>query len=86
MIYTDGTHLATDGDLQDLHDFAASINLKRHYYHGKMKGHPHYDLTNRDFLLRAIAKGAIYVTSKELVRKCYHDGKNRGNEAEIPET
>jgi hypothetical protein len=71
MIFTDGTHLATDGDLNELHDFAESIGLKRHYYHGVRKGHPHYDLLNRIRLRDAIAKGAIYVTTKELIERCY---------------
>ena len=71
MIFTDGVHLATNGDPQDLHKFAESIGLKRHYYHGVRKGHPHYDILNRAYFEWAIAKGAIYVRPRELIIKCF---------------
>jgi hypothetical protein len=46
MIYTDGVHMVADS-LAELHAFASSIGLKRIYFHGVRKGHPHYDLTNK---------------------------------------
>lgn len=31
--------------LEELHTYAAKIGLKRSYFEGVKKGHPHYDLT-----------------------------------------
>lgn len=43
MTYTDGIHLVADS-LEELHEFASSIGIKRCWFHGMRKGHPHYDL------------------------------------------
>lgn len=71
MIYTDGIHLMSE-DLIELHKFAESIGLKKCWFHGVRKGHPHYDLSEKK-RLQAIQSGAILVSSKELVRlyKCW---------------
>ncbi len=78
MIYTDGIHLVAD-DLNELHKFAFKINLKRQYYHGVRKGHPHYDLvswkniplwdsdTKQTFIKKVYGEGAIYKSSKEIL-------------------
>jgi hypothetical protein len=63
------SHLATDGPLEELHAFAASIGLPRMAFHGRAK-HPHYDV-RAEHRARAVAAGAIEVTSKELVRTCF---------------
>lgn len=65
MIYTDGIHLVAD-DLTELHLFALSIGLKRWWYHGFKKGHPHYDLRGNKLEL-ALKKGAIKKNSKQIV-------------------
>jgi len=65
MVYTDNIHLVADS-LSELHGFAEKIGLKRHYYHGVRKGHPHYDVLGKKKQL-AIANGAIVITSKELL-------------------
>jgi len=62
-------HLATDGTLDELHEFAARIGLPRVAFHAAAK-HAHYDLRPA-YRERAIAEGAIAVTSKELVRRCF---------------
>lgn len=69
MIYTDGVHMVADS-LIELHDFANKIGLKRHYFHGVRKKHPHYDLTNSTIYIKAIEAGAITVTSKEIINVC----------------
>lgn len=71
MVYTDGIHLITDGELQELHDFAKSITLGRHWFDSNPK-HPHYDLFKSPIPRKlafnlAIKKGAIQKTSKELI-------------------
>jgi hypothetical protein len=62
-------HLATDGAMSELHAFASTIGLPARAFHAH-EDHPHYDLTPA---LRAIAvdAGAIEVTSKELVKRCF---------------
>lgn len=64
MILFDGVHLATDGDLDELHKFAQSIGLKREWFQDH-PAHPHYDLFGS--VARRVAKNC---TSRELARKC----------------
>lgn len=42
MIYTDLTHIVADSK-QELHDWADSQGIGRHWYRGVRKKHPHYD-------------------------------------------
>jgi len=53
--------------LKELHSFAEKIGLKRHFFEGVRKGHPHYDLTNKTIMLKAIENGAIIVSGKKIV-------------------
>lgn len=66
MVYTDNIHLVAD-NLEELHNFAISIGLKRHFFEGVRKGHPHYDLTNQLIRDKALSAGALIVTSKDIV-------------------
>jgi hypothetical protein len=45
MIYTDGIHIVADR-LCQLHEFCKIIGIKRCWYEGYRKGHPHYDIPN----------------------------------------
>jgi hypothetical protein len=67
MIYTDGVHLITDGDLSELHEFAQKIGLKREWFQNKNIKHPHYDILG-EIKERALENGAKVVSSKEIVR------------------
>lgn len=67
MIYTDKVHLVAD-TLKELHEFAESIGLKRCWFHGLRKNHPHYDL-HGDFSDIVIKNGAIVISSKEILIK-----------------
>jgi hypothetical protein len=67
VILTDGIHLISDKSLDELHDFAVSIGLKRHFFQGKTKGHPHYDLTTSKASLRARTNGATLVSAREII-------------------
>lgn len=60
-------HLFCDGDLQELHQFAARLGLKREWFqdHASL---PHYDLTERK-RQRAILLGAASVGSDKTVKQ-----------------
>lgn len=62
------SHMMTDGDLDELHSFAKLIGIKRYFFENKPR-HYHYDVPRKYFNV-AIDKGAILVSSKELIRKC----------------
>lgn len=63
-------HMATDGDIEELHKFAESIGMQRSWFQHKDSRHPHYDLT-AGMRVKAVAKGAIEVTSTELFLLCF---------------
>lgn len=71
-------HLMTDGDLEELHQFAESIGLKRSWF--QRSSVPHYDLTPSKRLL-AIKNGAIEQGFKELspLRRFWMKQWNGGN-------
>jgi len=62
-------HLATDGGLDELHAFAHAIGVPRFAFHAGAK-FPHYDLREQHRAL-AVARGAIEVSSKDLLRRCF---------------
>lgn len=57
------SHLVSDASLEELHDFAASLGLKRKWFQ-----HSHYDCTKNKYA-KAIQLGACPVTSAELVKR-----------------
>lgn len=60
-------HLASES-LDDLHDFARRIGLRRHWFHNKRgRNHPHYDLTTERVIARAIKGGAKLVRSRTIL-------------------
>lgn len=61
-------HLATNGDVEELHAFAEQLGLDRKYFQDR-PGLPHYDLTPR-MRQKAMTLGAIPVSGQTLVRKC----------------
>lgn len=61
-------HCMTDGDIQELHDFALKLGLKRSWFQNKPSG-AHYDLSQNK-RWQAIRLGAIAVSSREMLRKC----------------
>ena len=56
-------HLVSDASLDELHAFAAGMGVARRGFHGD-----HYDLPD-DYRDRALARGAVAVDSRELVRR-----------------
>jgi hypothetical protein len=59
-------HLVSDASLAELHEFAEGLGLRREWLH--RKSIPHYDLTGEVYEL-ALARGALLVSSRELVRR-----------------
>ena len=61
-------HMATDGDLKELHDFACRIGMRRSWFQDHPRI-PHYDLTEarRE---EAIRLGAEAISGRDFVIKC----------------
>jgi hypothetical protein len=69
------SHMATDGDIDELHVFATKLGLKRAWLH-QSSSLDHYDLTPNKRAL-AVRLGAIEVPStRKLIEIC--KGVNRG--------
>ena len=64
MIFTDGIHLITNNDIDELHAFAEKIGLKREWFQDKRN--PHYDIMGKMVKL-ARKNGAILVDSRTLI-------------------
>lgn len=60
-------HMATDGDLEELHRFAVAIGLRRSWFQNGST--PHYDLTPSRRIV-AVRQGAIEVDTRELITRC----------------
>jgi len=65
VVYFDGVHLATDGPLQELHDAAAAIGLKRAWFQANRR-HPHYDVFGT-----CASRIEPNCTARELVQRCF---------------
>jgi len=67
--YKHWCHMATDGDLSELHAMARRLGLKQSWFQDKPVT-PHYDLTPTKRAL-AIKFGAQAVSTIELARRCF---------------
>ena len=63
-------HLSSTETAQELHDFAGSIGLRRHWYQmpGYGDHHGHYDVMGPNMKHRAISAGAQFVTPEQLLK------------------
>lgn len=59
-------HMFTDGDIEELHQMAELIGMKRSWFQNKRV--PHYDLTEAR-AEKAMKLGVILLTRKEAVEK-----------------
>lgn len=75
MTYTDGQHLAAD-TLDELHEFAKKIGLKRDWFQDHPK-HPHYDLLGC-MTTKAEKHGAAKIRPRDLLLKSM-EMKNKSN-------
>ncbi len=72
-------HLVSDTSLEELHEFAESLGLRREWF--QMKSIPHYDLTGEVYEL-ALERGAALVTSREIVLRAIRiGGSSKSNRA-----
>lgn len=65
------SHLASDRDLDELHEFAAALGIPRRGFHGD-----HYDVPE-EWYEQAVESGAVPTTSRELVRRLQAAGLRR---------
>lgn len=59
-------HLNTDGDEEELHEFAAGIGLKRSWFQDKSK-YPHCDCTTENMRTKAKRRGAIPISARDMI-------------------
>lgn len=68
MIFFDGVHLVTDNtDLAELHSFAERMGIKKCWFEGVRKNHPHYDVPKRKIELVKTQPDVKIVSSREIV-------------------
>ena len=65
------SHLASDSDLDELHQFAEALGIPRRGFHGD-----HYDVPE-DWYEQAVESGAVPTGSRELVRRLQAAGLRR---------
>lgn len=65
MIYFDGIHIVAD-TLSELHEFAEKIGIKRCWFEGVRKGHPHYDAPK--WAKGLVRLNSAHVSSREILR------------------
>lgn len=67
-------HMATDGDLEELHQMADKIGIKRKWFQNDYQGteyhSPHYDICQSKKKL-ALEFGAVEINDRELVKLCF---------------
>lgn len=69
MIYTDGTHVASDTSLEELHEFAVSkLGFPRKYFQNHPR-HPHYDIMSAKSRKKALDGGAILLSQRAMMEK-----------------
>lgn len=68
MIYTDGVHLVADS-LDELHKYAVKMGIKKHWFHGTRKGHPHYDIPYLAAQKVVEDPDVHYITTREILIK-----------------
>ena len=70
-------HLVSDDSLEELHEFAGSLGIRREWF--QLKSIPHYDLTGEVYEL-ALERGAALVSSREIVLRAVRiDGRSKSN-------
>lgn len=68
MVYTDGIHVVAD-TLQELHNMMENIGVKKYWFEGVRKGHPHYDLPKGKFKILVQMEDVMVVRPREILAK-----------------
>jgi len=68
MIFTDNIHLISDTSVEELHAYAASVGIKRCWYHSSSK-YIHYDIPKRRRANFASTHNITCISGKEIVAK-----------------
>lgn len=71
-------HMVAD-TLEELHDMAEMLGLKRSWFQNKRM--PHYDIS-KSVRARAVGLGAVEISSRELVMKFSPTFNNRNSHAD----
>ncbi|MEP7270582.1 MAG: DUF4031 domain-containing protein [Acidobacteriota bacterium] len=71
-------HLVSDSSIEELHEFASLLGLRREWF--QKRSIPHYDLTGEVYRL-ALENGAELVSSRELVRRAVRFADRAGESA-----
>lgn len=61
-------HLVSTSSLEELHEFAKKINLRRYWFQEGRGKHPHYDVWGVKFV-DALEAGATLVESREIIER-----------------
>lgn len=65
-------HMVSTDDVKELHSFAEELGLRRGWFQSSVNfKHPHYDLTTKRMMNKAISMGAKEVSSRELVERAF---------------
>lgn len=74
-------HMATDGEIEELHQMVDKIGVQRKWFQNKGtdKLTPHYDICKAKKVL-AIKYGAIELNDREIIKKCYPEFHKRFGE------
>ena len=70
MLITDGVHLVSTESEEELHNFAGRLGLCRNWYQGD-NDHPHYDLTSRSKIEKAVSMGARFVRPRDIIKSAW---------------
>lgn len=66
MLYSDNTHLVADS-LEELHLFCKKVGIKRCWFEGTKKGHPHYDIPKNYKSIISLMNEVKKVGSKKIL-------------------
>jgi len=68
MVFTDGIHIVADS-LNELHQFCNTVGIKKCWFEGVEKGHPHYDIPKRQKVKRIFLEPNVKrITTRELLK------------------
>lgn len=65
-------HMVSTDDVEELHRFAEWLGMRRGWFQSSVDfKHPHYDLTTKRMINKAISMGAKEVSGRELIERAF---------------